>query len=188
MGQMDQNVMNELKTRIEKTLEDLRRELGKIRTGRANLSILDSVKVAYYGTPTPLAGVASLTVPEPRLISIKPWEKAMIKEIERAIKEANLGINPMNDGEVIRLPIPPLTEERRKEIAKQVRTKGEDHKVAIRNERRDANEKLKELLKKKSISEDDLKRATERVQKETDQGIAKVDEILQKKEKEVMEV
>jgi ribosome recycling factor len=188
MGQMDQNVMNELKTRIEKTLEDLRRELGKIRTGRANLSILDSVKVAYYGTPTPLTGVASLTVPEPRLISIKPWEKSMIKEIERAIKEANLGINPMNDGEVIRLPIPPLTEERRKEIAKQVRTKGEDHKIAIRNERRDANEKLKELLKKKSISEDDLKRATERVQKETDQGIAKVDEILQKKEKEVMEV
>jgi ribosome recycling factor len=188
MGQMDQNVSNELKTRIEKTLEDLRRELGKIRTGRANLSILDSVKVAYYGTPTPLTGVASLTVPEPRLISIKPWEKSMIKEIERAIKEANLGINPMNDGEVIRLPIPPLTEERRKEIAKQVRTKGEDHKIAIRNERRDANEKLKELLKKKSISEDDLKRATERVQKETDQGIAKVDEILQKKEKEVMEV
>ena len=188
MGQMDQNVSNELKTRIEKTLEDLRRELGKIRTGRANLSILDSVKVAYYGTPTPLTGVASLTVPEPRLISIKPWEKSMIKEIERAIKEANLGINPMNDGEVIRLPIPPLTEERRKEIAKQVRTKGEDHKIAIRNERRDANEKLKELLKKKSISEDDLKRATERVQKETDQGITKVDEILQKKEKEVMEV
>ncbi len=188
MGQMDQNVSNELKTRIEKTLEDLRRELGKIRTGRANLSILDSVKVAYYGTPTPLTGVASLTVPEPRLISIKPWEKSMIKEIERSIKEANLGINPMNDGEVIRLPIPPLTEERRKEIAKQVRTKGEDHKIAIRNERRDANEKLKELLKKKSISEDDLKRATERVQKETDQGITKVDEILQKKEKEVMEV
>jgi len=188
MGQMDQNVMNELKTRIDKTLEDLRRELGKIRTGRANLSILDSVKVAYYGTPTPLTGVASLTVPEPRLISIKPWEKSMIKEIERSIKEANLGINPMNDGEVIRLPIPPLTEERRKEIAKQVRTKGEDHKIAIRNERRDANEKLKELLKKKSISEDDLKRATERVQKETDQGITKVDEILQKKEKEVMEV
>ena len=188
MGQTDQNVMNELKTRIEKTLEDLRKELGKIRTGRANLAILDSVKVAYYGTPTPLTGVASLAVPEPRLITIKPWDKGMIKEIERAIKEANLGINPMNDGEVIRLPIPALTEERRKEIAKQVRTKGEDHKIAIRNERRDANEKLKELQKKKAISEDDLKRSTEKVQKETDQGIARVDEILNKKEKEVMEV
>jgi ribosome recycling factor len=150
--------------------------------------VLDSVRVNYYGTPTPLTGVASLSVPEPRLITIKPWDKGLIKEIERGLKEANLGINPMNDGEIIRLPIPPLTEERRKEIAKQVRSKGEEHKVAIRNERRDANEKLKELLKKKSISEDDLKRASDKVQKETDQGIARVDEVLQKKEKEVMEV
>ena len=177
-----------MKTRIDRTLDDLRRELGKIRTGRANLSVLDSVRVNYYGTPTPLTGVASLSVPEPRLITIKPWDKGLIKEIERGLKEANLGINPMNDGEIIRLPIPPLTEERRKEIAKQVRSKGEEHKVAIRNERRDANEKLKELLKKKSISEDDLKRANEKVQKETDQGIARVDEVLHKKEKEVMEV
>jgi ribosome recycling factor len=185
---MHETVVTELKTRIDRTLDDLRRELGKIRTGRANLSVLDSVRVNYYGTPTPLAGVASLSVPEPRLITIKPWDKGLIKEIERGLKEANLGINPMNDGEIIRLPIPPLTEERRKEIAKQVRSKGEEHKVAIRNERRDANEKLKELLKKKSISEDDLKRANEKVQKETDQGIAKVDEVLHKKEKEVMEV
>ncbi len=177
-----------MKTRIDRTLDDLRRELGKIRTGRANLSVLDSVRVNYYGTPTPLTGVASLSVPEPRLITIKPWDKGLIKEIERGLKEANLGINPMNDGEIIRLPIPPLTEERRKEIAKQVRSKGEEHKVAIRNERRDANEKLKELLKKKSISEDNLKRANEKVQKETDQGIARVDEVLHKKEKEVMEV
>jgi ribosome recycling factor len=185
---MHETVVTELKTRIDRTLDDLRRELGKIRTGRANLSVLDSVRVNYYGTPTPLTGVASLSVPEPRLITIKPWDKGLIKEIERGLKEANLGINPMNDGEIIRLPIPPLTEERRKEIAKQVRSKGEEHKVAIRNERRDANEKLKELLKKKSISEDDLKRANEKVQKETDQGIAKVDEVLHKKEKEVMEV
>ncbi len=185
---MHQTVVTELKTRIDRTLDDLRRELGKIRTGRANLSVLDSVRVNYYGTPTPLTGVASLSVPEPRLITIKPWDKGLIKEIERGLKEANLGINPMNDGEIIRLPIPPLTEERRKEIAKQVRSKGEEHKVAIRNERRDANEKLKELLKKKSISEDDLKRANEKVQKETDQGIARVDEVLHKKEKEVMEV
>ncbi len=185
---MHQTVVTELKTRIDRTLDDLRRELGKIRTGRANLSVLDSVRVNYYGTPTPLTGVASLSVPEPRLITIKPWDKGLIKEIERGLKEANLGINPMNDGEIIRLPIPPLTEERRKEIAKQVRSKGEEHKVAIRNERRNANEKLKELLKKKSISEDDLKRANEKVQKETDQGIARVDEVLHKKEKEVMEV
>jgi ribosome recycling factor len=183
-----EEVVNELKRRIEKTMEDLRRELSKLRTGRASLSLLDGIKVNYYGTATPLAGVASLSIPEPRLITVKPWDRSMIKEIEKSIKEANIGINPMNDGEMIRLPIPPLTEERRKEIAKQVRHKGEDHKVAIRNERRDANEKLKELLKKKTISEDDQKRATERVQKETDQGVLKVDETIQKKEKEVMEV
>jgi ribosome recycling factor len=183
-----EEVVNELKRRIEKTMEDLRRELSKLRTGRASLSLLDGIKVNYYGTATPLTGVASLSIPEPRLITVKPWDRSMIKEIEKSIKEANIGINPMNDGEMIRLPIPPLTEERRKEIAKQVRHKGEDHKVAIRNERRDANEKLKELLKKKTISEDDQKRATERVQKETDQGVLRVDETIQKKEKEVMEV
>lgn len=185
---LHEDALKDLKVRIEKTLEDLRRELGKIRTGRANLSMLDGVKVDYYGTPTPLSGCAALSVPEPRLIVIKPWDKGIIKEIEKGIKEANLGLNPMNDGEVIRLPIPPLTEERRKEIAKQVRSKGEDHKVAIRNERRDANEKLKTFLKEKKITEDEQKRATEKVQKETDAGVAKVDEIVQKKEKEVMEV
>ncbi len=185
---MHEETVKNLKGRIEKTLEDLRRELGKIRTGRANLSLLDGIKVNYYGTPTPLSGVASLSVPEPRMITIKPWDRNIIKDIEKSIKEANIGITPMNDGEVIRLPIPALTEERRKEIAKQVRSKGEDHRVAIRNERRDANEALKELLKKKTISEDDLKRTGERVQKETDQGVLKVDEIVQKKEKEIMEV
>lgn len=182
------DVLKELKARIEKTLEDLRKEMGKIRTGRANLAMLDGVRVDYYGTPTPLSGVAALAVPEPRLITIKPWDKGVIREIEKAIKEANLGFNPMNDGEIIRLPVPPLTEERRKDIAKQVRSKGEDHKVAVRNERRDANEKLKQLLKDKQITEDDQKRTTEKVQKETDGGIARVDEIVTKKEKEVMEV
>jgi ribosome recycling factor len=185
---MHEPTIKTLKVRIDKTLEDLRRELSKIRTGRANLSLLDAIKVDYYGTPTPLSGVASLSVPEPRLITIKPWDRSIIKDIEKAIKEANIGITPMNDGEIIRLPIPALTEERRKEIAKQVRTKGEDHKVAIRNERRDANEALKDLQKKKTISEDDLKRTSERVQKETDQGVLKIDEIVQKKEKEIMEV
>jgi ribosome recycling factor len=182
------DVVKDLKTRIDRTLEDLKKELAKIRTGRASLSVLESVRVNYYGTLTPLSGVASLAVPEPRLITIKPWEKGLIKEIEKALGEANIGLTPMNDGELIRLPIPPLTEERRKEIAKQVRTKGEDHRVAVRNERRDANERLKALLKDKRISEDESKRTETRIQKETDGGIGQVDQIVQKKEKEVMEV
>ena len=182
------DVVKDLKTRIDRTLEDLKKELSKIRTGRASLSVLEGVRVNYYGTPTPLTGVASLAVPEPRLITIKPWEKGLIKEIEKALGEANLGLTPMNDGELIRLPIPPLTEERRKDIAKQVRTKGEDHRVAVRNERRDANERLKGLLKDKKVSEDESKRTETRIQKETDGGITQVDQIVQKKEKEVMEV
>jgi ribosome recycling factor len=185
---MSGDVVAELKGRIDKTLEDLRRELTKVRTGRASISILDGIRVDYYGTPTPLSGVASVNAPEPRLITIKPWEKSVLKEIEKALREANLGINPMNDGEMIRLPFPPLTEERRKDIAKQVKTKGEDHKVAIRNVRRDANEALKVQLKDKKITEDDHKRITEVVQKQTDAGIAQVDDIVKKKEKEVMEV
>ena len=185
---MHEDVVSDLKQRIDKTLEDLKRELSKVRTGRASTSILDGIRVDYYGTPTPLSGVANLNTPEPRLITIKPWDKGTLKDIEKAIREANIGLNPMNDGEIIRLPFPPLTEERRRDIAKQVKSKGEEHKVAIRNVRRDANEMLKDLLKDKSITEDDLKRATERVQKETDAGVLKVDEIVAKKEKEVMEV
>jgi ribosome recycling factor len=188
MAGMHEDVIKELKAKIDATLEDLRRDLQKIRTGRASVGMLDGVRVNYYGTPTPLTGVATLSVPEPRMITIKPWDKNVIKDIEKAIRDANLGFNPMNDGDFIRIPIPPLTEERRKEIAKQVRSKGEEHKVAIRNERRDANEMLKDLLKEKEISEDDNKRAGEKVQKETDAGVARVDEIIQKKEKEVMEV
>ena len=182
------DVVTELKARIDKTLDDLRKELTKVRTGRASTSLLDGIRVDQYGTPTPLNGVASVNAPEPRLITIKPWDKGMLKEIEKALREANLGINPMNDGEMIRLPFPPLTEERRKEIAKQVKTKGEDHKVAIRNIRRDANEALKTQLKDKKITEDDSKRLTDKVQKETDDGVKKIDEIISKKEKEVMEV
>jgi ribosome recycling factor len=182
------DVVADLKQRIDKTLDDLKKELMKVRTGRASASILENIRVDYYGTPTPLSGVASVNVPEPRLITIKPWEKTILKEIEKALREANLGINPMNDGEIIRLPFPPLTEERRKEIAKQVRTKGEDHKVAIRNIRRDANEALKVQLKDKKITEDDQKRATEKVQKETDAGVTKVDEIIAAKDKEIMSI
>ena len=185
---MNEDVVKDLKARIDKTLDDLKKELGKIRTGRANTAMLDGIMVPYYGTPTPLSGVANMSVPEPRLIVIKPWEKSVLKDIEKAIKEANIGVTPMNDGEIIRLPLPALTEDRRKEIAKQVKAKGEDHRVAIRNVRRDANERLKGLLKDKKITEDDNKRVTERVQKETDGGIAKVDELITKKEKEVMEV
>lgn len=185
---MSEEVVKELKSRIDKTLDDLKRDLTKVRTGRANPAILDGIQVNYYGTATPLAGVGSIAVPEPRLILIKPWDKAMLKDIEKALKEANLGITPMNDGEVIRLPMPPMTEDRRKQIAKDVRAKGEDHKVAIRNVRRDANERLKVLLKDKQITEDDNKRISEKVQKETDAGVKSVDDIITKKEKEVMEV
>ena len=185
---MTDNVLKDLKGRIDKTLEDLKVQLSKIRTGRASLAMLDGIRVDYYGTPTPLSGVAALAVPEPRLITVKPWDKGAMKEIERSLKEANLGITPQNDGEIIRLPFPPLTEERRKEIAKQVKAKGEEHKVAIRNLRREANEALKVLLKDKKITEDDNKRAGEKTQKETDGGITQVDAIVQKKEKEVMEV
>jgi ribosome recycling factor len=182
------DVVRELKAGIDRTLEDLKKELSKIRTGRASLSLLEGIKVSYYGTPTPLTGVASLAVPEARLITVKPWEKGLLKDVEKALREANLGLTPMNDGELIRLPIPPLTEERRKDIAKQVKSKGEEHKVAIRNERRDANERLKALLKEKKITEDENKRSSERVQKETDAGVSSVEQIIQKKEKEVMEV
>jgi ribosome recycling factor len=185
---MTEDVLKDLRERIDKTVDDLRKELSRIRTGRANLAMLEGIRVDYYGTPTPLSGVASLNVPEPRLITIKAWDKTALRNIEKAISEANLGFTPMNDGEMIRLPVPPLTEERRKEIAKQVRAKGEEHKVAVRNVRRDANELLKELQKGKQITEDDLKRATEKVQKETDGGIAKVDEVVARKEKEVLEV
>jgi len=185
---MNEDVLKDLKARIDKTLDDLKKELGKIRTGRANTAMLDGIMVPYYGTPTPLSGMASLSVPEPRLIVIKPWEKSVLKDIEKAIKEANIGVTPMNDGEIIRLPLPALTEERRKEIAKQVKTKGEEHKVAIRNVRREANEKLKGLLKDKKMTEDENKRLSEKVQKETDAGVAKVDEVIGAKEKEVLQV
>lgn len=178
----------ELKSRIDKSLDDLKRELAKVRTGRASTAILDGIKVDQYGTPTPLAGVASINAPEPRLITIKPWDKGVLKDIEKALREANLGINPMNDGEMIRLPFPPLTEERRKDIVKQVKAKGEEHKVAIRNIRRDANEALKTQQKDKKITEDDLKRLTKDVQDKTDAGIKQVDTLLTAKEQEVMKV
>ena len=181
-------VVTDLKTRIESTLDVLRKEYTRIRTGRASLSLLDGIKVDYYGSPTPLNGVANMTVADPRLIIVRPWEKKMVQVIDRALREANIGINPVCEGDVIRLPIPPLTEERRREIIKSVKQKAEERKVAIRNVRRDANEMLKEYQKESEITEDDLKKGLERIQKETDAGIAKVDEIAAKKEKEVAEI
>jgi ribosome recycling factor len=187
MGAHD-DVAKELTEQIKRTIEAMKVQMGKIRTGRASAAMLDAVRVDYYGTPTPLAQCAAIGVPEARLITVKPWDKSILKAIEKAIHEANIGLTPQSDGEIIRLPIPPLTEQRRKEIAKQVKGIGEEHKVAVRNERRDANEKIKTLLKDKKITEDDKKRAEERVQKETDAGIAQVDDVVGKKEKEVMEV
>jgi ribosome recycling factor len=182
------DVVKHLIENIKKNVDALKASLSKVRTGRASAAMLDPVKVSYYGTPTPLAQCAAIAVPEPRLITVKPWDKSILKDIEKAIHEANLGLTPNNDGEIIRLPIPALTEQRRKEIAKQVKSTGEEYKVGIRNERRDANESLKQLLKDKVITEDDNKRAGEKVQKETDAGIAQVDDVVAKKEKEVLEV
>jgi ribosome recycling factor len=182
------DILKDLHQRIAKTLDDLKRELSNVRTGRANLHLLDGVRVDYYGTPTPLNQVATLSVPEARLIMVKPWEKQMIPPIEKAIRDANLGLNPQSDKDLVRVPIPPLTEERRKEIVKQVKNKGEDHKIAIRNERRDAKELIEVSKKDGEISEDEAKKALDKMQKETDDGVKKIDEIVAAKEKEVMQV
>jgi ribosome recycling factor len=173
---------------MDKAVEALRRDLSKVRTGRASVAILDDVRVDYYGTPTPLNQVGSLTVPEPRLITIQPWEKKLIPEIERAIQKADLGINPTSDGITIRLAFPPLTEERRKDMVKQVKKMGEEGKIAVRSARRDANEALKKLLRDKAISEDDEKRDEKEIQELTDDYVARIDKIVADKEKELMEI
>ena len=173
---------------MDKAVEALRRDLSKVRTGRASVAILDDVRVDYYGTPTPLNQVGSLTVPEPRLITIQPWEKKLIPEIERAIQKSDLGINPTSDGITIRLAFPPLTEERRKEMVKQVKKMGEEGKIAVRNARRDANEALKKLLKDKAVSEDDEKRGEKEIQELTDDYVARIDKIVADKEKELLEI
>ncbi|MCG5054899.1 MAG: ribosome recycling factor [Myxococcales bacterium] len=185
---MINDVVKELEGSLHKGIESLKKELTKVRTGRANTAILDGVKVDYYGTPTPLNQVASMTVPDARLITIKPWEKSLIPEIEKSIRAAQLGLNPNSDGEVVRVPMPPLTEERRKDLVKVVRKMGEEAKVALRGARRDSNEMLKEALKDKAISEDDEKAGLKRVQDATDKHVALVDEILAKKEAEIMEI
>ena len=185
---MVNDIVTDVQKDMEKTLESLRRELGRLRTGRANLAILDGVKVEYYGTPTPLNQVASLHVPDARLIVIKPWEKSIVPAIEKAIQAADLGLNPTTDGEVVRLPIPPLTEERRRDLVKMAKKTGEEYKVQIRKIRRDANEMLKQFQKDKDISEDDMHRGLDKVQKVTDEHVKKVDDVMAEKEKEIMEV
>ncbi len=181
-------LVKDTSTRMERSIEAFRKELGKVRTGRASFSLLDGVKVDYYGTPTPLQQVGTLSVPESRLITVTPWDTKMIGPIEKAIQGSGLGLNPSSDGKTVRIPIPPLTEERRRELAKVVRKMAEDARVAIRNVRREAIEKLKDREKKKEISEDVVKRGQERIQKETDAHVKKIDEILKSKEQEILEV
>jgi ribosome recycling factor len=176
------------KTRMDKVLSDLQQDIAAIRTGRASVSIFDSLKVDYYGTPTPLNQVANLHVPEPTLINVQPWDVSQIAAIEKAIRGSDLGLNPANDGKIIRVPIPALTEERRKDIVKRLHHIAEEHRVALRNIRRDANEHLKKLLKDKLISEDEERRALDGVQKMTDGHIQKVDASSKAKEKEILEI
>ena len=174
--------------KMEKSLNALREEFGSIRAERANPKVLDRIRVDYYGTPSPIQQVANVSVPEPRMIQIQPWEKSLIREIEKAINMSDLGINPTNDGRVIRLIFPELTEERRKELSKDVKKKGEAAKVAIRNIRRDANDTLKKMNKANEITEDDLKNGGDEIQKMTDKYIEKVDKEVELKSKEIMTV
>lgn len=176
------------KTRMEKVLADLAHSMTTVRTGRANASMLDNVRVDYYGTPTPVNQVGNISVPEAGLITIAPWDASVINAIEKAIRAAELGLNPANDGKLIRIPIPPLNEERRKELAKKLHGMAEDHRVALRNVRRDANEQVKKLMKDKAISEDDEKRSLDEIQKMIDAYIKKLDEAAKAKEKDIMDI
>jgi ribosome recycling factor len=182
------DVMKNARKAMEKTIEAQKKDLVRVRTGRASTGLLDEIRVDYYGTPTPLSQVGTLAVPEARLITIQPWEKNLIQEIEKAILKSDLGLNPSSDGQLIRIVIPPLTEERRKEMVKMVRRMCEETKIAIRNVRRDGNETLKKLQKDKEISEDDLKRGEKEIQELTDQYVKKAEDIVVLKEKEIMEI
>lgn len=173
---------------MQASIEALKKKFASVRTGRASLALLDGLTVDYYGTPTPIQQVASLSLPDSRQISIQPWEQKIIPEIEKAIMKSDLGLTPMNDGKLIRINIPVLTEERRKQLVKVVKKEAEDAKVAVRNIRRDVNEDLKKLEKEKHISEDEIKKEHDEVQKITDSYVKKVDELLEHKEKEIMEV
>jgi ribosome recycling factor len=185
---MQQEAKKRIIERMEKTIDVLKKDLAAIRTGRASIAIFDGIMVDYFGTPTPLNHVATLGVPESRLITIQPWDPKTIPLIEKAIQKSDLGLNPSNDGKIIRLAIPQLTEERRKDIVKHVYKRGEEAKISLRNIRRDGNEEMKKIEKEKHMSEDETKRAIEEIQKLTDTYIKKVDETLSHKEAELMEV
>jgi ribosome recycling factor len=175
------------RSRMDKILVDLQGEMAHFRTGRASINLLDNVRVDYYGSPVPLNQVAQLHVPEPALITVQPWDTSTIREIEKAIRQADLGLNPSNDGKIVRVPIPPLTEERRRDLAKKLSHFAEERRVGLRNIRRDANDHLKKLAKDKLISGDDERQALESIQKLTDSQIAKLDQIAKAKEKEILE-
>ena len=175
------------RTRMDKVLVELQHEMANIRTGRANIGLLDSVRVDYYGSPVPISQVAQLHVPEPAMITVQPWDSSTIGAIEKAIRNADLGLNPSNDGKLIRVPIPPLTEERRRDMAKKLSHIAEERRVGLRNVRRDANEDLKKLLKDKTISEDEQRQALDSIQKLTDGQIGKIDQAAKSKEKEILE-
>ena len=176
------------KSRMEKAVTDLQHAMASIRTGRASVSLLDHIRVDYYGTPTPINQVANLHVPEPTLITVQPWDVSQIGAIEKAIRASDLGLNPANDGKLVRIPIPPLNEERRKELVKHLHTVAEDHRVAIRNIRRDGNEAVKKLLKDKKITEDEDRRGHDEIQKMTDLYMQKLDQAAKNKEKEILEI
>jgi ribosome recycling factor len=186
------NTVKEIETaakqRMEKAIEDLQHAMATIRTGRASVHLLDNVRVDYYGTPTPVNQVANLHVPEPGMITITPWDVSQIGPLEKAIRTADLGVNPSNDGKMIRIPIPPLNEERRKELVKKLHGVAEDHRVAIRNIRRDSNDHVKKLSKEKKINEDDDRRAHDEMQKLTDSYMQKLDQAARTKEKEILEI
>jgi ribosome recycling factor len=182
------DLYNDLKRRMDHAVADFQANLASTRTGRASVHMLDQVKVDYYGTPTPINQMAQVSAPEPQLITISPWDPSILKEIEKAIQAADLGFNPMSDGKIIRVPVPPMTEERRREVCKHLNKVLEEHRTAVRNVRRDGNDALKKLAKDKKISEDDEKRALEEVQKMTDAEIRRMEELSQKKEAEVMQV
>jgi len=185
---MLEEIFDQVGKKMESSLEAFQKELATIRTGRASISLLDGIMVEYYGTPTPLNQVATLSVPESRLITIQPWDQTIIKDIERAILKSDLGFTPTNDGRMVRIAVPPLTEERRQHLAKMVKKLAEECKVAIRNVRREGNEQIKSAEKEKKISEDDSYKALDRMQKITDEFVSKADETCRRKEKEVMEV
>lgn len=181
-------VTNETRPKMEAVIEDFKRKLANVRTGRATVGLLDSVMVDYYGTPTPLNQMASVAVPEPQLLTIQPWDISQVNVVEKAIIAANLGMNPSNDGKIIRLPVPALNEERRKQLAKQVHEYAEDHRIALRNIRHSANDALKKMLKDKLVSEDEERAGLDDVQKMTNSFVSKIDELAKHKEQDIMSV